>query len=160
MDFTLQGKKKYRGGASVADLVGNRFLLEVSRMFWKEGRGLVKRRRNASAREIFSADKGRNASAGREGLRRVCERTRRLEARSLDLARWTVLAGSLWALWIEGTLRGSVVVAESLKIVCESPLWVGSRRTRARGSTTRSHFSFLYFLLGFCMCVVAPCPVK
>ena len=30
-------------------------------------------------------------------------RTLRLEARSLDLARWTVLAGSLWALWIEGT---------------------------------------------------------
>ena len=60
----------YRGDASVADLAGKRFLLEVSRMFWKEGRELRRggawweKRRNASARE-FSAEKGRNASEKR-----------------------------------------------------------------------------------------------
>ena len=33
-------EEEYRGGASVADLAGRPFLLEVSSMFWKEGREL------------------------------------------------------------------------------------------------------------------------
>ena len=78
----------------------------------------------------------------------MCERTLGLEARSLDLARWTVLAGSLWALWIEGTLRGSVVVAESLKIVCEAGSW----RTRARGAHhTVTLFFYFFGLLYVCL---------
>ena len=114
-------KEEYHGGASVTDLAGKPFLLEVSRMFWKEGRELrrgglgekeAEREREGALLRIaavvaLGAVVGESLEVAETRAQKrgsevcVCVRTLRFEARSLDRASWIAL-GSLDRRHFEG----------------------------------------------------------
>ena len=146
------GKRQIQRRGSVPDLAGKRFLREVSRTCWKEGRevkrgrGMVIKRRNASAGELVLKRKGERLRS-KENRERALSSLHR--ARSLDSAGWVAsedrerggAPDRRHSGWVGDREKG-------LWIVCEAGSW----RTRARGAHHTVTPFFYFFRVFVCVC--------